>query len=478
MQKQPLQIISSQTAMGSLKVYNPFNGEPVGEVATAGEQHIDDALACAEGLYSNKAGWLSVQQRVAILDKVAALMTQRCEELTLLAASEGGKPYVDSKVEVNRAIDGCKIAIETIRTDAGQVIPMGGDIYSQNRCAFTNKEPIGVVVAISAFNHPLNLIVHQAAAAIAAGCPVIVKPASDTPLSCITFRQLLIEAGLPETWCQVFISDTNHTAEKLATDPRVDFLSFIGSAKVGWALNSKLSAGTRSALEHGGVAPALIYPDANIEGAASLLAKGGFYHAGQVCVSAQRLYVTKSNSKAFIEALKSQAESLVVGDPLSAKTQVGPLIRHSECARVDNWVQEALEHGAELICGGGKISESCYQPTILLNPPSHAKVSQLEVFGPVVCIYEVDNMDEAITKANSLNVAFQAAVFTESIDNAFYARKHLNASAIMVNDHTAFRIDGMPFAGLKESGLGVGGIQHSIKDMQIEKMLVIKSDSI
>lgn len=476
--KHDLQIITKQAPAGTLSVHNPYDLSKIGEVATAGEQHLEDALSTAHALYLDKNGWFSVQQRVAILETVAMLMSQRVEELTKLAASEGGKPYNDSKVEVNRAIDGCKLAIETIRNDAGKVIPMGGDIYSQNRAAFTMKQPIGLVVAVSAFNHPLNLIVHQVAAAIAAGCPVIVKPASDTPLSCVAFRQLLIEAGLPENWCQVFISDKSATATKLVTDPRVDFFSFIGSAKIGWMLNSKLSAGTRSALEHGGVAPALIYPDADIQNAANLLAKGGFYHAGQVCVSAQRLYITKANSQAFIQALRPLAETLVVGDPLSVKTQVGPLIRTSECDRIDDWVKQAVEQGASLICGGHKISETCYQPTILLNPPQEAKVSQLEVFGPVVCIYEVDDMQQAMELANSLEVSFQAAVFTQDIDNAFYTRKHLNASAIMLNDHSAFRIDGMPFAGLKESGLGVGGIPHTINDMQIEKMLVVKSDSI
>ncbi len=463
---------------GDLEVFNPFDRSKIAEVATVGEQHLEDALSSAEKLYLDKANWMSVHQRVVILEKTAEIISQRVAALTKLAASEGGKPYLDSQVEINRAIDGCKLAIEAIRNEHGEVIPMGGDKYSANRAAFTLKEPIGVVVAVSAFNHPFNLIIHQVIAAIAAGCPVIVKPASDTPLSCIAVRDILIEAGLPKEWCQVFISDKSATATKLVTDLRVSFFSFIGSAKVGWMLRSKLSSGTRCALEHGGVAPAIVYPDANYAEAITLLGKGGFYHAGQVCVSVQRVYLQKDHSEKFVAGLKTLAESLVVGDPLSDKTEVGPLIKPQECDRIHEWVTEAVAAGAKLVTGGNKISDSCYQPTILLNPPLDSKVSQQEVFGPVICIYEVEEMSKAIELANSLEVSFQAAVWTSNIDNAFYVRKHINAAAIMVNDHTAFRIDGMPFAGLKDSGYGIGGIPHTIEDMQVDKMMVIKSPSI
>ncbi len=473
-----IKINSEISKAGTLEVFNPYDRSKIGEIATVGEQHLEDALSSAESLYLDKNGWMTVHQRVQILERTAEIISDRVEELTKLAASEGGKPYLDSKVEINRAIDGCKLAIEAIRNEHGEVIPMGGDMYSANRTAFTLKEPIGVVVAVSAFNHPFNLIIHQVMAAVAAGCPVIVKPASDTPLSCIAVREILNEAGLPKAWCQVFISDNNTTATKLVTDPRVSFFSFIGSAKIGWMLKSKLSSGTRCALEHGGVAPAIVYPDANYEEAINLLGKGGFYHAGQVCVSVQRLYLHKDHSQDFIAGLKNLAESLVVGDPLSDKTQVGPLIKPQECDRIHEWVTEAVEAGAKLITGGNKISDTCYQPTILVNPPLDVKVSQLEVFGPVICIYEVDAMEQAVELANGLEVSFQAAVWTSNIDNAFYVRKHINAAAIMVNDHTAFRIDGMPFAGLKDSGYGIGGIPHTIHDMQVDKMMVIKSTNL
>ncbi|WP_462137640.1 aldehyde dehydrogenase family protein, partial [Candidatus Mycalebacterium sp.] len=425
-----------------------------------------------------RAGWLTVQKRAEILDRTASIISRREDELVKQAMSEGGKPYNDSKVEIYRASDSAKIAAETIRSEAGHVIPMGGDLYSANRAAFTQKEPIGVVVAVSAFNHPLNLLVHQVGAAIAAGCPVIVKPAPDTPLSCISFKNILVEAGLPPDWCQVVLTDSNETAQMLVTDDRVAFFSFIGSARVGWDLRSKLAPGTRCVLEHGGVAPALIYPDADMESAAALLAKGGFYHAGQVCVSTQRIYVQKEDGRRFVSLFQKEAQSLKVGDPALKSTQVGPLIRPSEVERVHKWVAEAIQSGAELVCGGNPVFGTCYEPTVLLNPSDESLVSRKEIFGPVVCIYEVDDMEDAIARANGLDVAFQSSVFTSDIDTALAAAKKLNASGVMVNDHTAFRIDGMPFAGLKKSGLGIGGIPHTIRDMSVEKMVVLRSDGI
>ncbi len=468
--------VSGET--GTMTVYAPFDGAPIATVATATAQHIEHGLATALDLYRNKSGWLTVHQRVTILERATQLMADEHEFLVTQSAQEGGKPWMDSKVEVDRAIDGLKLAIETIRHDHGEVIPMGGDAYSANRVAFTQKEPIGVVVAVSAFNHPLNLIVHQVGAAVAAGCPVIVKPAHDTPLSCIHFARILHRAGLPPEWCQCLPIEDVELAGRLVTDERVAFFTFIGSAQVGWMLRSKLAPGTRCALEHGGVAPVLAYADASLDKLIPALLKGGYYHAGQVCVSVQRVFAHSSIVGEIGTQLAALARQLKVGDPTLRDTEVGPLIRPEEVQRVDQWVREAVAAGAECLCGGEAISESCYQPTLLLNPPVDAQVSTTEIFGPVVCLYAYDDMQQAIQIANALPFSFQAAVFTQDMDSAMHAYRHLNASAVMVNEHTAFRIDGMPFAGLNQSGHGVGGIPHSIHEMQIEKMMVIKSSSL
>jgi len=473
-----LMIPGAKAVAEKLEVTAPFDGALIATVDLADESGVEQALSTAAKLFNDKSQWLTAARRIEILENLKQLMTENAEQLILTSAQEGGKPLIDTQVEMARAIDGISNCIECIRNNHGEEIPMGINAASMNRLAMTHHEPIGVVVAVSAFNHPINLIVHQVGPAIATGCPVIVKPADDTPLSCYELVKLIHKAGLPEAWCQVVSVTDHHIAEKLVTDSRVGFFSFIGSAKVGWMLRSKLAPGTRCALEHGGVAPVIVEADADLDDTVPLLAKAGFYHAGQVCVSVQRIYAHSSIAKKLAEAIATQGNKMKVGDPTLADTDIGPLIRHRETDRVEEWVNEAIQKGAEKISGSGRISASCYSPTVLFNPPDDAAVSCQEVFGPVVCVYSYDNVDDAIARANSLKVAFQAAVFTKNIDSAMHAYRNLNASAVMINDHTAFRVDWMPFAGLRHSGMGVGGIPYTFEDMQIKKMMLIKSDKL
>jgi len=460
-----------------LKVLSPYDQSLIKEIPFVGKDVVEKALTVAYDLFQNQSKWIPAHERIAILERTAEIMSTRIEELTKTAAQEGGKPYVDSKVEVLRAINGVKIAAEYISQLKGEQIPMGLTKASENRIAFTSREPIGVVSSISAFNHPLNLIIHQTVTAIAAGCPVLIKPAGATPLSCLAFVEILAEAGLPEGWCQAIICERD-AAEQLVTDERVNYFSFIGSSKVGWYLHSKLSPGTRCALEHGGAAPVIVDKDAEIEEMLPSLAKGGFYHAGQVCVSVQRVFVHESIVNIVAKGLASLASKLVVGDQMDEKTEVGPLISPREVDRVEEWVNEAVEAGADLLCGGKRISDTCFEPTVLLNPSLEVKVSTFEIFGPVVCVYSYSDRDKAIGIANSLDMHFQAAVFTKNLDVALDCVKKLNATAVMVNDHTAFRVDWMPFGGRDTSGIGMGGIQYSMHEMTREKMMVIKSKSL
>ena len=473
-----LQTAKTFTKLDSIDITSPFDGSTIATADVANAEAVESALQTALALYEDKANWLSKNTRIAILQKTASLMEQDVEYLSVEAAREGGKPYIDSKVEVIRAIDSIRTCADVLRNNAGKEIPMRVNPASEHHLAVTTHEPIGVVVAVSAFNHPVNLIAHQVGPAIAAGCPVIVKPTQDTPLSCFRLVEYLYQAGLPKQWCQSMLITDRDLATKMVTDPRVSFFSFIGSAKVGWMLKSKLAPGTRCALEHGGVAPVIIEADADLATTIPAVAKGGFYHAGQVCVSVQRIYCHESIIETVTQQLKDIAEKLVVGDPTDKSTEVGPLIRPREVYRTHDWVQEAIAEGATLITGGEKQANNCYAPTILLNPAADSKVSTMEVFAPVICIYSYNEIDDAIARANSLEFSFQAAVFTQNIDTALKAYKHLNASAVMVNDHTAFRVDWMPFAGLKRSGLGVGGIPYTFHDMQVEKMLVVKSVSL
>lgn len=458
-----------------LKVYSPFAQSLIKELRLIGKQEVEKQLQTAYALFENQSEWLPAHQRIEILEKTVEIMKGRVEALTKMAAQEGGKPYMDSKVEVLRAINGVKLAAEHISQLKSEQVPMGLTKASENRLAFITKEPIGVVVSVSAFNHPLNLIIHQTVTAIAAGCPVIVKPASTTPLSCINFVEILEEAGLPKGWCQVAICE-NEVANYLVVDKRVNFFSFIGSSAVGWMLKSQLSSGTRCALEHGGAAPVIVEKDADIDALIPSLVKGGFYHAGQVCVSVQRVFAEESICESIAQKIADSAKNLIVGDPLDEKTEVGPLITPNEVNRVEEWVNEAVENGAKVLCGGKRISETCFEPTVLLNPPLDVKVSTDEIFGPVVCVYAYSDREKAIEIANSLDVHFQAAVFTKNIDIALDTVKKLNATAVMVNDHTAFRVDWMPFGGRDSSGFGMGGIPYSMHEMTREKMMVIKSE--
>lgn len=464
--------------MAEKAVTAPFDGAFIQNVPAADAKTVEKALATAYGLYRDRSGWIPKHKRIDILRKTAEFIKERREDLALQAAREGGKPLPDSLVEIDRAADGVENCIEVIRAEGGNVIPMGVNAASVGRMAFTQFEPIGVVVAVSAFNHPFNLIVHQVAPAVATGCPVIVKPAEATPISCFNFVSILREAGLPEEWCQVVVPENREISTSLVTDSRVAFFSFIGSGKVGWSLRSQLAPGARCALEHGGAAPVIYAKDADMAASLPLLAKGGLYHAGQVCVSVQRVFADAAVAGDLADGLAELALKMKVGDPTLPDTEVGPIIKKSEADRIEEWIKEAVDGGAKLVCGGERLSDSLIQPTILLNPPPDVRVSQMEIFGPVICVYSYDNMDDALAQANSLPVAFQAAVFTQNLDTALYAYKHLDGTAIMVNDHTAFRVDWMPFAGARQSGHGVGGIPFTIHEMQTEKMMVMRSSAI
>ena len=460
-----------------LEVFSPFDGHLISDLDFHDEAKVELALETAQRLSRNLDLAIPANKRIEILEKTANLVEEKAEEFAMQATEEGGKPLIDSRIELGRAIQGIRESARSIAQLIGREIPMNLTTSSTNRMAFTIREPIGPVIAVSAFNHPFNLVVHQAIPAIAAGCPVIVKPALPTPLSCFNLVNCLHQAGLPKEWCQVILCE-NTLAEKLVSDPRVAFVSFIGSAKVGWRIRSKLAPGTRCALEHGGAAPVIMDWDADTEEALPLLAKGGYYHAGQVCVSVQRVFLHEKIFDDFSSKLANLAKNLVVGNPKNETTEVGPLIFEREVNRVEQWVDEARSAGAEILTGGQKISATCYPPTVILNPPNQTKVSREEIFGPIINIYSFKDRLEAIEQANQLPFSFQAAVFTKNIDSALDSAKRLNAAAVMVNDHTAFRVDWMPFAGRKTSGLGVGGILPAMLEMTEEKMIIFRSKSI
>ncbi len=454
-----------------LQVKQAYTGEVLKELEMHNSVQVDQMLSRAEKRHLQ--GALPIHERINILRKLATLVANEHEQFSQLIANEGGKPIRDARVEVTRAVSGIHIAIAEIQSVKGVEVPMDLSAAGSGRKAFTILEPIGVVVAVSAFNHPLNLAIHQVIPAVAAGCPVIIKPAAVTPLSTLRLVELILQAGLPEGWAQVALTDRENS-EKLVTDSRVAFFSFIGSAKVGWYLKSKLAPGTRCALEHGGVAPLIFDQYADEESFVNGVVKASMYHSGQVCVSVQRVYVPQGRAGELAQKIANIAAKQVVGDAINEDSDLGPLILPKETDRIESWVNEAVAEGAQVIVGGKRINEVSYEPTVLLNPSKTSKVSTSEIFGPVVCVYGYQNIDDAISDANSLDVSFQAAVFSDDISKAMDIAKRLEASAVMINDYTTFRVDWMPFAGRKHSGYGIGGIGYSMKDMLEHKMLVIK----
>jgi acyl-CoA reductase-like NAD-dependent aldehyde dehydrogenase len=457
-----------------IEVVQAFDRAQIAQLESDDAAALERKIVSATRLFANRDAQLKPHQRMDILRELTRLMVGKRAYFGRQIAREGGKPLTDAMAEVDRAIDGVRNAVDVLRVGGGREVPMGLTRASTGRRAFTIVEPIGVVAAISAFNHPLNLIVHQVVPAIAVGCPVIIKPSPATPLSCIDFVSLIQEAGLPADWCQTFLPETNELAEALATDPRIAFLSFIGSSRVGWYLRSRLPPGTRCALEHGGAAPAIIDRSADLDRVIESLAKGGYYHAGQVCVSTQRIYVHADLKRDFLDRFAARVAALKVGDPVLAETEVGPLINPREADRVSAWINEAVEGGGRVI-GGGRLSDTTLLPGIVVEPPRDAKVSTLEVFGPITCVYSFTRLDDAVADANALPVAFQSSIFTEDLRTALHAAERLDASAVMVNDHTAFRTDWMPFAGRRQSGYGVGGIPATMQAMTEEKMIVFRT---
>ena len=461
--------------MSNLNVFNPYTDELISSEVMLSKKEALSKLSEAYYIHKKNTSGISKKNRIEILENFYQLLQKNSQEIIELSVSEGGKPIQDSQIEMQRALEGVKLGIQSIRNLNGEMIPMNLNSASSNKLAFTTKSPIGVVFSISAFNHPINLTIHQIIPCIAAGCPVLYKPALSTPLVSKKIIKLLYKAGLPKEWCTHIICDNETTAD-LAKSDLIGYISFIGSSKVGWSIKQKMAAGVKIILEHGGTAPVIIARDADLKKAVPQIANSGFYHAGQVCVSAQKIYVHNDLIDSFISQLNLQAQLKKIGNPLNENTLIGPIISKSSLERIDNWVQEAINEGATLICGGNKLQNNCYEPTVLLNPSPNSLVSKEEIFGPVMCIYSFNENEEAIQLANKSPYIFQSAAYTNTLNQAFYFSKKLNGACVIINNHPAFRVDWMPFGGQGLSGEGLGGIEYSVKEMLKQKLVIIQQE--
>ncbi len=470
---QPLPLAGEQYVGpgATIDVRSPYDNSLIGQVPACTPADVDRAVAMAKA--AHHAGALPAWKRAEILDLAAVRLKARVEEFALAIAREAAKPIKTARVEAQRAVGTFIFSAVEARKLAGEMVPMDANAPGEGKIAFTLRLPIGVVGAIAPFNFPLNLVVHKVGPAIAAGCPVVLKPASQTPFSAILLANMLIdECGLPPEMLHVVTGGGSTVGNALVDHPDVALITFTGSPEVGWGIRSRAPR-KRVGLELGNNAPVIIEADADWQTASAKIKVAGFSHAGQSCISTQRIYVHRSLVSSFTESLASHVSSLVVGDPLDEATDVSALISTSERDRVKSWVDEAVAGGAKVVAGGTISSEGVLAPTIIADVSPDMKVCAGEVFGPVVTIQAYDTLDEALKLANDSAYGLQAAIFTQSLAAATKAFRTLDYGGVLVNEVPTFRTDQQPYGGLRDSGNTREGPAYSVREMTEDRLVII-----
>lgn len=461
------------TAPESITVTSPYNGAVIGEVPSCTVEDVGRAVAAAHA--AHRAGPLPLWRRAEILDRAAELLTERREPLARIISAEAAKPIKTARVEADRAAGTFRFAAAEARKLSGEVIPLDALNGGETKIGFTLRMPIGVVGAISPFNFPLNLVVHKLAPAIAAGCPVVLKPASQTPFSAIALAELLIDdCGLPAEQLHLVTGSGGVVGNALVDHPDVALITFTGSPEVGWSIRARAPR-KRVGLELGNNAPLIIEADGDWATAAAKVKVAGFSHAGQSCISTQRIFVHSSIAEQFTSALVGHVESLVVGDPLDEATDVSALISPGERDRVTSWIEEATSLGAQVATGGAFSADGVLQPTVLTNVQHGMKVCAKEIFGPVVAVATYDDVDEALRLANDSEYGLQAAIFTSNIATALKAVRTLDYGGVLVNEVPTWRADQQPYGGLRDSGNTREGPAYSIREMTEIRMVSINA---
>ncbi|GIU95215.1 MAG: aldehyde dehydrogenase [Gaiellaceae bacterium] len=451
-----------------IDVRSPYDGTLVGRVPKAGAVETRRALDAAEAAMREP---LPAHRRAAILDRVAAALGERQDEVARTICAEAGKPLKAARVEASRAVSTFTMAAVEARKLAGETVPMDATPAGEGKLALTLRLPIGIVGAISPFNFPLNLVAHKVAPALAAGCAVVLKPASQTPLSALLLAEIESEAGLPAGWLNVVCGPAAEIGDVLVEDARVKLITFTGSSGVGWALRER-AARKRVSLELGNATPVIVAADADLDDAAARLAANAFSFAGQSCISVQRIYVERDAYDGFLERFLPLVESLVVGDPADEATDVGPLITRGERDRVLAWIEEARAGGAEILAGG-TLEGDLLRPTVVARAPADSKLSCEEVFGPVCTVAPYDTLEEAIALCNATRFGLQAGVFTTSTATAFAAARALEFGGVTVNEAPTFRADQMPYGGVKDSGNTREGPAYAVREMTEDRLVVL-----
>jgi acyl-CoA reductase-like NAD-dependent aldehyde dehydrogenase len=449
-----------------LDVRSPYSGDVVGRVAKAGAPETCQALDAAAKAMAEP---LPAHKRAEILVKVAGALGRRHDEVARLISDEAGKPMKAARVEALRAMSTYTFAAVEARKLAGEMVPMDAAQAGTGKLAFTLRQPIGIVGAISPFNFPLNLVAHKLAPALAAGCAVVLKPASQTPLSALLLAELEEEAGLPAGWLNVVVGPASEIGDVLVENERVKLITFTGSSGIGWGLRER-AAKKRVNLELGNATPVIVAADADVSLAATKVAQNAFAFAGQSCISVQRVYVERAAYDTFVAALVPLVEALRVGDPADEETDVGPVIDDDARTRILDWIRASQGQ----VLTGGELDGELIRPTVIANPARDDKVSCEEVFGPVCTVTAVDSIDEAIELANGTRYGLQAGIFTTTIANALAAAQRLEFGGVTVNEAPTFRSDQMPYGGVKDSGNTREGPRYAVREMTEERLVVLE----
>ncbi len=451
------------------EVRSPFSGEVAGRIPKAGAAEARRAVDAAERAMEAP---LPAHRRAEILEHTAELVAERHEEIARTISDEAGKPMKAARVEAERAASTYRSAAVEARKLAGEMVPMDASPAGTGKLAFTVRVPVGVVGAISPFNFPFNLVAHKVAPALAAGCAVVLKPASQTPLSALLLAELETEAGLPPGWLNVVVGPAAEIGDVLVEDERVRLISFTGSAEVGWKLRGR-AATKKVLLELGNATPVIVEADADVAGAAAKVAANAFSFAGQSCISVQRVYVQRGVYDEFVSSLVPRVEGLTVGDPADEETDVGPVIDEDARERILAWLEEAKGQGATVLTGGETTGEGIIRPTVLADVTPEMKVSCLEVFGPLCTVTPYDSFAEALELANGTEYGLQAGVFTSNVQTALAAGLGLEFGGVLVNEAPTFRADQMPYGGVKASGNTKEGPPYSVREMTEERLVAI-----
>jgi acyl-CoA reductase-like NAD-dependent aldehyde dehydrogenase len=458
-----------RTGEGSFEVKSPYDEGVVAEIGTPTEADVEEAAATAASTFEESRR-LPVHARADALDHISARLRETIDENAELIAREGGKPLKWAKVEATRAVSTFRWASEVIRHGDDEVMRLDTEEALGSRLGIVRRFPIGPVLGITPFNFPLNLVAHKVAPALGVGAPIVVKPASATPLGSLRLAELFAETDLPKGMLQV-LPVSSKVADGMARDERYRKISFTGSAEIGWYLKG-LDPKKRVTLELGGNAGVIVHADADLDFAAQRIAYGGYYQAGQSCISVQRVLVSSEVYEDFTDRLVKQVESLKVGDPLDPTVDVGPVIQRSEVDRIKTWVDEAVSQGAKVLTGG-EGDGPFFQPTLLADVTPEMKVCREEIFGPVVTISPYQTFEDALRTVNDSRYGLQAGVFTKDLNRAFEAHRSIEVGGIIVNDVSAFRADQMPYGGSKDSGFGREGLRYAMEEMTEPRIMVL-----